>query len=286
MGECVLIILQWSFVFAGALLLWWPGLRLSALAALGVGYGLAALNGALGPEALIAVLLLAGAAYVMRAERRMLHPAAAHVIVLALAGLLFLHLFPGFYNLPVIGPERLTPDAAPYRMYLNLDKPLILFWLLLVCPRQTLTARPLRTSLGVGIAACAATTIACLAVALWFGAVTWAPKWPTWGWLWAANNLLLVAPAEEALFRAYIQAGIAHVLAGISFGGWAAVGIAAALFGLAHFAGGWEFMLLAGIAGIGYGVAYRYGGLLAAVAAHFGLNLIHFALFTYPLLAR
>jgi hypothetical protein len=216
MGECVLIILQWSFVFAGALLLWWPGLRLSALAALGVGYGLAALNGALGPEALIAVLLLAGAAYVMRAERRMLHPAAAHVIVLALAGLLFLHLFPGFYNLPVIGPERLTPDAAPYRMYLNLDKPLILFWLLLVCPRQTLTARPLRTSLGVGIAACAATTIACLAVALWFGAVTWAPKWPTWGWLWAANNLLLVAPAEEALFRAYIQAGIAHVLAGIS----------------------------------------------------------------------
>lgn len=282
----MLIILQWCFIFTGALLLWWPGLRLASLSALGVGYGLAVANGALGPEAAIPVLLLAGAAYLMLAQRRRLHPAVPHVIVLALAGPLFLHLFPGFSNLPVVGPEHLTPDAAPYKMYLNLDKPLILFWLLLACPRQILATRPLRTSLGVGIAACAATTIACLALALPLGVVNWAPKWPVWGWLWATNNLLLVAPAEEALFRGYVQAGIAHLLAGTSFGAWAAVGIAAALFGLAHFPGGWGFMLLAGIAGIGYGVAYRYGGLLAAVVAHFGLNLVHLALFTYPMLAR
>lgn len=282
----MLIILQWSAILGGALLAWWPGSRWLSLAALGVGYGLAAVNGTLGPEAALPVLSLAVAAYLMLGARGPWHTAAAHVIVLALAGPLFLHLFPGFSNPLVIGPERLTPDATPYKMYLNLDKPLILFWLLLVCPRQVLAARPLATSLGVGIAACAAATMACLAVALWLGAVTWAPKWPAWGWLWVANNLLLVAPAEEALFRGYIQAGIAHLLAGMSFGGWAAVGIAAALFGLAHVPGGWAYMLLAGMAGIGYGVAYRHGGLLAAVAAHFGLNLIHLALFTYPMLAR
>ncbi|NER66795.1 CPBP family intramembrane metalloprotease, partial [Pseudomonas sp. MAFF212427] len=33
------------------------------------------------------------------------------------------------------------------------------------------------------------------------------------------------------------------------------------------------------------GLAYRHGGLLAAVATHLGVNLIHFAGFTYPQLA-
>ncbi len=40
------------------------------------------------------------------------------------------------------------------------------------------------------------------------------------------------------------------------------------------------------MAGIGYGVAFRFGGLTAAVISHFGLNLVHFALFTYPMLDR
>ncbi len=32
--------------------------------------------------------------------------------------------------------------------------------------------------------------------------------------------------------------------------------------------------------GVGYGLAYRFGGLGAAIATHFGLNLLHFGLFT------
>jgi membrane protease YdiL (CAAX protease family) len=62
-----------------------------------------------------------------------------------------------------------------------------------------------------------------------------------------------------------------------------AIGVAAALFGLAHFAGGWGYVLGGGV---GYGVAYRQGGLQASVLAHFGLNLLHFSLFTYPMLSR
>jgi CAAX protease family protein len=282
----VLTILQWSFIFAGALLLWHPGWRVASIAVLGVGYALGAANGALAPQAAIAILLLAGAAYLVLAQRTVLHPAVPHIIVLALAVPLFVHLFPGFHNLSVVGPERLTPDAASFQMYLNLDKPLILFWLLLVCPRQILSTRPLRTALGVGIAAGGATIIACLAIALSLHLVSWVPKWPDWGWLWVLNNLLLVAPVEEALFRGYIQGGIARLLPGTAYGSWAALGIAAALFGLAHFPGGWQLMLLAGVAGVGYGIAYRYGGLLAAVIAHFGLNLVHLGLFTYPMLAR
>lgn len=88
------------------------------------------------------------------------------------------------------------------------------------------------------------------------------------------------------VFSSSGQAGIALLLARTSYGAGAAVVIAAALFGLVHFPGGWAYMLVAGIAGLGFGIAYRYGGLLAAVVAHFGLALIHIGLFTYPMLAR
>ena len=61
--------------------------------------------------------------------------------------------------------------------------------------------------------------------------------------------------------------------------------LASILFGLAHAPAGWQWMLLAGLAGVGYGLAYRFGGLGAAIATHFGLNVLHFLFFTYPMLA-
>ena len=58
---------------------------------------------------------------------------------------------------------------------------------------------------------------------------------------------------------------------------------AAALFGLAHYAGGWQWMLLAGLAGPPR--RPRHGGLAAAVLAHLALNTAHFGLYTYPMRA-
>lgn len=44
-------------------------------------------------------------------------------------------------------------------------------------------------------------------------------------------------------------------------------------------------MALATVAGFGYALVYaRTGAILAAVAAHTGLNLLHFLLFSYPAL--
>jgi uncharacterized protein len=45
-------------------------------------------------------------------------------------------------------------------------------------------------------------------------------------------------------------------------------------------------VLLATVAGIACGPAYRHGGLLAAVWAHFLLNVAHILLLTYPLLGQ
>jgi membrane protease YdiL (CAAX protease family) len=45
--------------------------------------------------------------------------------------------------------------------------------------------------------------------------------------------------------------------------------------------------MLAGVAGVGYGLAYQMTGgrLEASMAAHFTLNTVHFLLFTYPRIA-
>jgi len=112
-----------------------------------------------------------------------------------------------------------------------------------------------------------------------------APKWPEQAWLWVLNNLLLVTLVEEALFRGYIQGGLSQRLKHLPYGENLALLLASLLFGLAHLSAGWQWVLLASIAGAGYGLAYRFGGLGAAIATHFGLNLLHFGLFSYPMLA-
>ena len=53
--------------------------------------------------------------------------------------------------------------------------------------------------------------------------------------------------------------------------------------GLAHAAGGWLYVLVASLAGIGYGWIYASTRSIAwAIVAHAGLNAIHFLVFTYP----
>mgnify|MGYP003431169112 FL=1 len=98
------------------------------------------------------------------------------------------------------------------------------------------------------------------------------------------NNLLLVTLVEEALFLGYLQGGLSRRLKHLRYGEHLDLLIASLLFGLAHWGAGWEWVLLATLAGVGYGMAYRFGGLAAAIAPHFGLSLLHFGLFTYPML--
>lgn len=90
---------------------------------------------------------------------------------------------------------------------------------------------------------------------------------------------------EEAVFRGYLQETLSRRFHESRYGDALAIGVGSILFGLAHFAGGEVLIVLSTLAGVGYGPAYRVSGLQAAVLAHFGLNLAHFTLFTYPMLA-
>ena len=274
----------WSALFLAAAMLWPPATRRWALAPLAAAYAWAWAEGAIEPVALAwpALLILAGV--LVQSASNTTTRAAGHTLFIALAALLFLHLLPGFHNPLVIAPAPLTPDAVPFGMYLNLDKPLVAFWVVLAMA-PPMAGADFRATLSAAFLACAAAVAVCLGCALALGVAGWAPKWPPSGWIWLINNALLVTLAEEALFRGYLQQRLTDLWSGRSWGPWGALIIAAVLFGLAHYAGGWQWMLLASLAGAAYGLAYRYGGLAAAVLAHLGLNAAHFGLFTYPMRA-
>lgn len=248
--------------------------RTALLILLTTGYALALTRGSLGLVTLPVFLLLLASGWMVRHQR---WKTAGHVLFIALALGLALHWLPGFNNARVFDQVRFSPDAAPFSMNLNLDKPLIGFWLLLACP-WIVMPRHARPRLALLIAAL--TPCTCLAAAWLLGVVQWSVKWPPQAWLWLVNNLLLVSLVEEALFRGYLQGSLQRLL-----GANIALGLTALLFGLAHVGGGWPWVALATLAGAGYGLAWRHGGLPAAVLAHFGLNLVHFTCFTYPQLA-
>ena len=274
----------WTIIFLGASALLWRRLRVLGGTLVGAGYLLALLAGLLDWRAMIALALLLAAAYAIARQRPRTMRVAGHAAFVVMALMLGFHFMPGFHNVRVIAPTTLTPDAVPFTMYLNLDKPLAGFWLLLVWSGLCLSRGAwswLRAVL-IGLI----TAVICLGLGLVLREVAFAPKWPDFAWIWMLNNLLLVSLTEEALFRGYLQEALSRRFVERHHGEALAISVAAALFGVAHAAGGLVYVLIAGIAGVGYGIAYYRGGLRAAVMAHFALNLVHFTLFTYPFLAN
>jgi membrane protease YdiL (CAAX protease family) len=259
------------------LVLPWPYLTL-----LSAGYVLALTYGQLTIHASTVFILLLLAGFAVRQQRFHYGQYLGHALFIFLSLTLALHWWPGFYNARIVDQVRFTENAAPFSMNLNLDKPLIGFWLLLVCPwivgRHSLAQIVKASALALSM-----TAFVTLAAAWLLGIVEWSPKWPAQAWLWLNNNLLLVTLVEEAMFRGYLQGGLSRRFAHLPHGEHFALLVASLLFGLAHWGAGWEWVVLASLAGMGYGLAYRFGGLAAAIATHFGLNLLHFGLFTYPM---
>ncbi|MEN7530445.1 MULTISPECIES: CPBP family intramembrane glutamic endopeptidase [unclassified Cupriavidus] len=274
--------IPWSAIFLAIPTTFVPGLRRLGFVLLLWGYLTAFYIGQLdrfAVDSLVGLLLCGYAITQSKAYVR----CAGHLLFVLLAFGLSLHWLPGFHNVKALGPIRFTPDAVPFTMYLNLDKPLIGVWVLAVVPWLRLSTSFWKTILAA-LGGLMATALVCLGAALILGTVAWAPKLPASSGIWLINNLLLVTFAEEALFRGYLQGGLQRLLQGWRWQSAIAIGTTAILFGASHAAGGWQWMALGTLAGIGYGITYRFGGLSAAIAAHFGLNVLHFFLFTYPML--
>ncbi|MDA7964638.1 CPBP family intramembrane glutamic endopeptidase [Ruegeria sp.] len=248
---------------------WWLGLGLLGL------FGLVALFTGLITVTAVAVMALGllGAAYLPRLRGGA--ALAGHLALVAWSLALGAHLLPGVHNLLVLDQVHAGPGSAPFTMYLNLDKPMVFFTVLLAWPAilnggSTLRVWPLVTGLTL------------LPALLLLGGLSGAvrPEFglPPWWLIFALSNLFLTCLTEEVFFRGYLQSVIGARLG-------AATGLIAAslLFGLAHFGGGPVLIGSATLLGLACGLGYwATGRLWVPVLMHFTFNILHLTLFTYP----
>ncbi len=213
----------------------------------------------------------------------------------ALAGLLFfvyalamgLALLPGFNRVELIAPQVLSAGAAPYSIGVGFPKVVTGIVILgLIKPLLVRSWRELGPVLARAFPVFAITAVAGMAVVILMGYSSFAPKWTALFMLFAPINLFFTCLSEEAFFRGFVQQELSRVGSRPALAAGIALVTGAILFGLAHFAGGLNYVLAATVAGLGYGWAFmRTQRLEAAMAVHFGVNAVHFLLFTYPRLA-
>jgi membrane protease YdiL (CAAX protease family) len=265
----------------------WIGALLAAIVA---GYFSGALHGLAALWiALLAVLALA----YTRMRANTVSPTRRHWP--ALVGLLFssyalamgLALLPGFTRVVLVDAAALSPGAAPYDIAVGFPKVVTGILILgLINPVLVRSWSELGRVLARAAPVFAITALIALAAVLLMGYTTFAPKWTAIFLLWAPINLFFTCLSEEAFFRGFVQHELSRVGSRPALAAGFALGIAAMLFGLAHFAGGPTYVFAAAIAGAGYGWAFlRTGRIEGAMAVHFGVNATHFLLFTYPRLA-
>ncbi len=235
-----------------------------------------ALGSALGFIQPLGLTIGAGFIALVLFARSYLHRALWAVLVLAFGIALAAHLLPGFSPWPLWPARQISSDAAPYALRLSWDKLLVGSTLLAWWLGQTHTAA--RRPLLAGMLALA-TLLAVPLLALALNLVDWQPKWPDGLGLWLAVNLGVAVLAEELLFRALLQTRLIAWL-----GVWPGILLTALLFGAAHIPFSPLFALVAGIAGLGYGLLFHYSGRLSpTIALHLAVNLLHLLLLSYPL---
>lgn len=224
--------------------------------------------------------LAAGAAlgaWLLYAEKH-LHPALWTGLSLLACIAFAAHLVPGFSATPLWSPRQLSVDAAPYALRLSWDKLLVGVTLLAWWLGQKTPSKPL--SKNVWFTA-ALTLLGVPLMALALGLVGWQPKWPDGLWLWLAVNLGVAVLAEELLFRGLLQRQLVSWL-----GAWAGIGLTTLLFAAVHLPFSPLFAVVAGVAGLGYGLIFHFSGRISlAIALHGAVNVLHLLLLSYPLRA-
>lgn len=204
---------------------------------------------------------------------------ALPVVLLAL--LHGLHLWPGYGAWPIWQGVSVKACSLPAYWTLHLDKAVAGIILLLGLRGLWLSPLPGRAlhllALSLGGAALV------LGLAWLTGFIRWQMQLPPYWAVWLLANLLLTVLAEEALFRGFLQRELGRLFSAVRRGEWYALGLTAALFGLAHAGGGWLYASLAGMAGLVYGGLWLCSRTLFwPVLAHALVNAGHFLLFTWP----
>ncbi len=205
---------------------------------------------------------------------------ALSLLLVIWAFLMFFHQLPGFHNILLLDKVYVSPDAIPYTLYFNLDKPIIIFALFVAMPGLLGSGKAISDQRKLAWLAILAGFFLIQLLACLTGLIRPEFKIPSWWWLFAINNLVITCVAEEALFRGYLQQQLGQL------SGWLPAWlIVSVLFGIINIPGGWAYATFVALAGLLYGIAFQVSGRLwVAVLVHFVLNFTHLIFYTYPML--
>jgi uncharacterized protein len=221
----------------------------------------------------------------LRQERSFLKLVGAMLITVLSIGFMS-HGVPGFHNPALIKDSIISADGIPYSLYLDFDKALIGFFYILLGTVVIRTVREFKASVKTCLVGVWLIVACLLPSSIVMGYVRPDLKFGEFFLQWAWINLFFTCLAEEAFFRGFIQNRLSILLASYRYGSVIALIVASSLFGIAHFAGGFKYVILATMAGLGYGLVYsRTRHIEASVLTHFSVNAIHFLFFTYPALS-
>jgi hypothetical protein len=201
-------------------------------------------------------------------------------------GLAGVHLLPGFQNLRVLNNVHISSNGIPFSLYLNFDKTVVGIFILGILHQRITTKAEWREMFKAMVPRALLVIFIVAILSFAFKFVWFDPKLVPSLPIWAVTNLFFVCLAEEGFFRGFIQKYLCLILRPVSYGNAIAIILSSILFGLSHFMGGTRYVILATIAGLGYGWIYwRTQRIEASILTHFSLNLVHFLFFTYPALA-
>jgi membrane protease YdiL (CAAX protease family) len=210
----------------------------------------------------------------------------AGIVFLVVSALCMFHLVPGFHNLNIVNQFQLENDSIPYTLYLNFDKALVGFTFLFFFKDLIKSRADFLPTIKPTLLIAAGTIGSVLVLSYLMGFIHISVKTPWFIGYFLIANLFFTCIPEEIIFRKLIQSSLKENLANVKNGHILSVGISSLLFGLMHFPGGVKYMLLATVAGLGYGWAFeKTGRIESSVAIHYGLNVIHILFFTYPALS-
>jgi uncharacterized protein len=199
------------------------------------------------------------------------------------------HFLPGFNNWKVASNLCLSPGAYPYDLWFNFDKPFIgLFALAFGIPLISAKTELFR-ALKIGVPMSVVGILIMISISLCFKLVAWDPKIPIIIFIWLFDNLIFVSIPEEAFFRGFIQRELFLWFGKTPVAGLGSIFVTSIFFTLLHliWVADLSFLFLVFIASLIYGTIYQVTkSIEASILCHFGLNLVHFLLFTYPALQR
>lgn len=210
---------------------------------------------------------------------------SAILLFVVLAILIFSHKIPGYNNWRIFD-VKLSEYSDSFEFWLNFDKPIIGFMLLLFAyyPVKNNTNFLEIFSRDVFYFFIKAIlTIILFGIAISY--LTFDPKFPSFEFLllWGFKMVFFTVIVEELFFRFFIQNHIITFFQKHKSGetiGWI---LSSILFGLFHIEAGIEFVFLATISGLFYGKIYlKTKRIESAMLLHFIINFIHLIFFAYP----